>query len=89
MGRRFEVEKIPISKLRAMRRDPMLAFGLAFTKTPHVRAKWFIDAKSKNGPNAQIAAHCDHDLRRIFGSFVLQYMNSLDFGFQVIAKRYE
>lgn len=89
LGDPFEVERIPISKLRHMRRDPMLAFGLSFTKTPHVRAKWIIDAKDSNGPNPQVAAHLDHDLRRIYSSFVLQWMNSLDFGFQALAKRFE
>lgn len=89
LGSPYEVEKIPISKLRAMRRDPMLGFGLSFTKMPHVRAKWFVNAKSSNGPNAQIAAHLDHDLRRIYPSFVLQILNSLDFGFQAVAKRFE
>lgn len=89
LGQPFEVEKIPISKLRAMRRDPMLGFGLSFIKTPLVRARWSVDAKDTNGPNAQIAAHLDHDLRKIYGSLVLQWCNSLDFGFQAIAKRFE
>src|SRR3954469_3878648 len=89
LGQPFEVEHIPISNLRAMRRDPMLGFGLSFIKTPHVRAKWFINAKDKNGPNAQVAAHLDHDLRQIWGSFVIQWMNSLDFGFQALAKRFQ
>lgn len=89
LGSPFEVERIPLSKLRQMRRDPMLGFGLSFIKTPHVRAKWFINAKDQNGPNAQIAAHLDHDLRRIYPSFVMQYANSLDFGFQAITKRFE
>ncbi len=89
LGSPFEVEHIPISKLRAMRRDPMLFFGLSFIKTPHVRARWFINARSNAGPNAALAAHLDYDLRRIWASFVLQYFNSLDFGFQPIVKRYE
>jgi hypothetical protein len=89
LGDPFEVERIPVSKLRQMRRDPMLGFGLSFIKTPHVRAKWFISASDNNGPNAQVAAHVDHDLRRIFASFVLQWCNSLDFGFSAIAKRFE
>jgi hypothetical protein len=62
---------------------------LSFIKTPHVRAKWFINAKDSAGPNAQIAAHLDHDLRRIYPSFVTQNTNMLDFGFQAIAKRFE
>ena len=89
LGSPFEVERIPVSKLRAMRRDPMLGFGLSFIKTPHVRARWHMNAKSPNGPNAQIAAHADHDMRRIYASFMLQMLNILDFGFQAIGKRFE
>ena len=89
LGSPFEVERIPLSKLRQMRRDPMLGFGLSFIKTPHVRAKWFINAKDDKGPNAQIAAHLDYDLRRVYGGIVLQHTNMLDFGFQAIAKRFE
>jgi hypothetical protein len=89
LGSPFAVEHIPVSKLRAMRRDPMLGFGLNFIKTPIVRAKWHASAKSNQGANAAIAAHLDHDLRRIYASLVLMDMNKLDFGFQAIAKRFE
>ena len=89
LGDPFERERIPLSKLRQMRRDPMLGFGLSFIKTPHVRAKWYINARSASGPNLQVANHLDHDLRRIYASLVLQFLNSLDFGFQAIAKRFE
>jgi SPP1 gp7 family putative phage head morphogenesis protein len=89
LGQPFNVEVIPISKLRAMRRDPMLGFGLSFIKTPIVRAKWYANASSNKGGNAQIAAHLDHDLRRIYAPLVLADMNKLDFGFQAIAKRFE
>src|SRR5213083_265044 len=89
LGSPFEVEHIPISKLRAMRRDPMLGFGLMFTKMPHIRAPWICNAKDNKGPNAQISAHADYDLRRIYPSFVFAYMNSLDFGFQAAVKRWE
>jgi hypothetical protein len=89
LGNPFEVEHIPLSRLRAMRRDPMLSFGLNFIKTPHVRAKWNINAKDKNGPNPQVAAHLDYDLRRIYATYVFQWCNSLDLGFQPLAKRFE
>jgi hypothetical protein len=89
LGDPYSVEQIPISKLKMMRRDPVIGFGLSFIKTPHIRARWYIDAKDINGPNAQVAAHLDHDLRRIMASLVLQWCNSLDFGFQAIAKRFE
>jgi hypothetical protein len=89
LGDPYSVERIPLSKLRMMRRDPTIGFGLSFIKTPHIRARWYIDAKDENGPNAQVASHLDHDLRRIMPSLVLQWCNSLDFGFQAIAKRFE
>ena len=89
LGDPFERERIPLSKLRQMRRDPMLGFGLSFIKVPLIRSNWYINALSNEGPNPQIAAHADENLRRIFGSFVSQYMNSLDFGYQGVAKRFE
>lgn len=89
LGDPYNVERIQLSKLRMMRRDPILGFGMSFIKTPHLRARWYINAKDSNGANAQISAHLDYDLRRIFASFVLQYSNSLDFGFQSVAKRFE
>jgi len=89
LGSPFEVERIPISKLRAMRRDPMLGFGLSFIKIPHVRARWYVNAKDTKGPNAQIAAHLDHDLRLIWTTYTLQFLNAIDFGFQAMAKRFE
>jgi SPP1 gp7 family putative phage head morphogenesis protein len=89
LGDPFERERIALSKLRQMRRDPMLGFALSFIKVPHLRAKWFMNASSNSGPSAQIAAHADENWRRIHASFVQAYMNSLDFGFQAIAKRFE
>lgn len=89
LGSPYEVERIAISQLRRMRRDPMLGFGLSFTKMPHVRAKWYCNAVSTKGPNAQISAHLDYDLRRIYASFVMMCLNGLEFGFQAGAKRFE
>lgn len=89
LGDPYSVENIPVSKLRMMRRDPVIGFGMSFIKTPHIRARWYIDAKDQNGPNAQVSAHLDHDLRQIISSFILQWCNSLDFGFQGIAKRFQ
>lgn len=89
LGDPFDVERIPLSRLRLMRRDPQLAFGLSFIKTPHARSKFYINAKSTKGPNAQVAGNVDWAMRRIFASYVLQHLNCLDFGFQGMAKRYE
>ncbi len=89
LGDPFDVERIPISRLRFMRRDPMLGFGLSFIKTPLARAKWHINAADTNGPNAQVAANVDWALRRVWASYVFQWANILDFGFSAIAKRWE
>lgn len=89
LGQPFEIEQIPISKLHRMRRDAVLAFGLSFIKTPFARADWYINAVDRNGPNAQVAGNVDEWLRRIYGSFIFQWANALDFGFSAIAKRFE
>jgi hypothetical protein len=89
LGQPFEVERIPISKLRAMNRDPMLAFGMAFMETPHARAEWGIDAQDSNGPNHQVAGNVDWALRRIWTSYVQQFFLSLRYGSVALAKRFE
>lgn len=89
LGDPFDIERIPLSRLRLMRRDPMLSFGLSFIKTPFARAKWYINAHDSNGPNSQVAANVDWAIRRIFASYVFQWSNILDFGFSGVAKRFE
>jgi hypothetical protein len=91
LGDPFEKERIPLSKLRQMRRDPMLGFGLSFIQTPHVRARWHIKAIGGQNPEqaAQVAAHADENWRASTARYVAQFMNSLIFGFQAIAKRFE
>lgn len=79
----FNVERIPISQLRQMRRDPMIGFALHFIKMPLIRAPWYIKCE-----DAQIAAFLDYSLRKIYARLVLQYMLCLDFGFVAIAKRF-
>lgn len=89
LGQPFSIERIPLSKLRLMRRDPMIGFGMNFLKTPLVKAPWYIDAKDTNGPNAQVAGFIDAALRPIYARLVFQYCLALDFGFQGIVKRFE
>lgn len=79
----FNVERIPISRLRQMRRDPMISFATHFIRTPIIRAPWFIKCE-----DAQVAAFVDYSLRRIYARLVYQYMLSLDFGFSAIAKKF-
>lgn len=79
----FNVERIPISMLRQMRRDPMISFALHFVRTPIIRAPWYIKCE-----DAQIAAFVDYALRKIYSRLVYQYMLSMDFGFSAIAKKF-
>lgn len=84
LGQPYDLEIIPINKLRQMRLDPMIAFGLHYIKTPLVRAQWRIKAD-----DAQVAAFIDYALRPIYARLVFQYCMSLDFGFSGIAKRFQ
>lgn len=88
LGQPFDAERIPLSKLRQMRRDPMIAFALHYIITPLVRARWRINAVDQNGPNAQVAAFTDAVFRPIYARFVFQYLLSLSFGFQAMVKRF-
>lgn len=84
LGQPFNVTKIPLTKLEQMRRDPMIAFGLMFVKVPLIRAHWYIDSV-----DPQRAAFVDYCLRRIYGRFILAYLNCLDFGYSPVVKRFE
>ena len=84
LGQPFDSAFIPLSKLEQMRRDPILAFGLMFCKVPLVRAKWRI-----NCADPRIAAAVDNALRPVYGRFILAYLNSLDYGFSPMVKRFK
>lgn len=89
LGQPFDAELIPYSKLRQMRRDPMIGFGLHYIKTPLVRAPWRINAVDDKGPNAQVAAFIEAALRPIYARLIFQYCLSLDFGFSAIVKNFK
>jgi SPP1 gp7 family putative phage head morphogenesis protein len=89
LGQPFDAEAIPFTKLRQMRRDSMIGFGLHYVKTPLVRAPWKIEAKDASGPQPQVAAFIDAALRPIYARFIFQYCLSLDFGFSAIAKQFK
>lgn len=84
LGQPHDSTNIPLSKLHQMRRDPMIGFALNYIKVPLMRAPWYIKSS-----DARISAFVDNALRTIYGSFILQYTNSLDFGYQAIVKRFE
>ena len=88
LGPPFDSERVTLYQMRQMRKDAMIAFGLHYIKVPLVRAEWHIEARDKNGPNAQVAAFIDAALRPIYARYILQRTLALDFGFQSLVKRF-
>jgi hypothetical protein len=88
LGPPFDSERVTLYQMRQMRKDAMIAFGLHYIKVPLVRAEWHIEARDKNGPNAQVAAFIDAALRPIYARYIFQRMLSLDFGYQAMVKRF-
>jgi hypothetical protein len=88
LGPPFDSERVTIYQMRQMRKDAMISFGLHYIKVPLVRAEWHIEARDKNGPNAQVAAFVDSALRAIYARYVFQRTLALDFGFQAMSKRF-
>src|SRR6478736_3596191 len=88
LGPPFDSERVTLAQMRQMRKDAMIAFGLHYIKVPLVRADWHIEARDKNGPNAQVAAFIDAALRPIYPRYVFQRTLALDFGFQAMVKRF-
>lgn len=84
LGQPFNNERIPLSKLKLMRRDPMLAFGMHYQKMPLVKAPWYIDST-----DVQLAAFIDATLRPIMASYIISHAQKLDMGFQAMAKRFQ
>jgi len=88
-GPPFDAERLTLAQMRQIRKHPMIAFGLHYRKVPIARSEWHIQARDKNGPNAQVAGFVDASLREIFSSYILQRMLVLDFGFQTLVKQWK
>lgn len=88
LGPPFDNERVTLRQMRQLRKDPMIAFGLHYRKVPIARAEWHIEARDKNGVNAQVQAFLDAALRRIYARYIFQRMLALDFGFQAMVKRF-
>lgn len=90
LGAPFDPTQVPLRKLREMREDPMIAFAMHYIIVPLVRAKWHMEARDNNGPNAQVAAFMDAAWRMIHSRYVMQHIGgSLSFGYQAMASRYQ
>lgn len=81
---RFDVTRIPLRRLRQMRRDPMIAFGLFFILAHLLSARWRMEST-----NARAAAFCDAALREIYADFVAMYLEKLTYGYQAAVKRFD
>jgi hypothetical protein len=88
LGPPFDSERVTLYQMRQMRKDAMIAFGLHYIKVPLARAEWHIEARDKDGPNAQVAAFIDAALRPIYTRLIFQRTLALDFGFQAMVKRF-
>lgn len=89
LGQPFIADRTPpLRKLREIRRDPMIAFGLHYRKTPLVRAQWHVEARDKNGPNAQVAGFLDAAWRKIHARYIFQHTTDFEFGYAGIVKRF-
>lgn len=81
----FSNDRLTFRQLDQMRRDPIIAFCLHFTKMPLIRASWYVNCPER----PDIASCVDGSLRRIWGKLVMQFLNSLDYGFAPTVKRFE
>ena len=88
LGPPFDSERITLYQMRQMRKDAMIAFGLHYIKVPLARAEWHVEARDKDGPNAQVAAFLDAALRPIYARYIFQRTLALDFGFQAMVKNF-
>jgi hypothetical protein len=88
LGPPFDSERVTLYQMRQMRKDAMIAFGLHYIKVPLVRAEWHVEARDKDGPNAQVAAFLDAALRPIYARYIFQRSLALDFGWQAMSKRF-
>src|SRR5262245_26062976 len=70
LGQPFDMTRVPLSKLHQMRCDPMIAFGLLFSKIPIIRASWSIECE-----DPRIAGFVDGALRSIYARFIFAYLN--------------
>lgn len=81
---RYDPERITMRQREQMRRDPMIALGLHFIRTPLMNADWHIESS-----DPQVAEFAHQALRRIYPTLVLQMLLSLEYGYAPIVKRYE
>lgn len=80
----FMPDRLPISTLRKMRRDPMIQLGLHYIKMPLMSARWEIV-----GPDKTQAAFIQWALERVWHKVLNNMLLSLDFGFAALIKRWK
>jgi hypothetical protein len=80
---RFDVTRIPLSRLAQMRRDPIIAFALFSILAQLTRARWVIKSE-----DPQAAAFADRALRQIYPGLVAMFVEKLAYGYQACVKRF-
>lgn len=80
----FDPDRITMEQRRQMRRDPMIKMGLHFTKTPLVNAPYHFE-----GPDPRINAFVEQAYRPVHVALVLSVLNSLDWGYSPVVKRFK
>jgi hypothetical protein len=81
---RYDPERITMRQREQMRRDPMIALGLHFIRTPLMNADWHMECA-----DPQVAEFANRALRPIYSTLVLQMLIALEFGYAPIVKRFE
>ena len=80
----FDPDRITMEQRRQMRRDPMIQMGLHFTKTPLINAPYHFE-----GPDPKINAFVEQAYRPIHTALILACLNSLEWGYSPIVKRFK
>lgn len=89
LGDPFQREHVPFRKLRQMRLDTMIAFALHYIVVPAIRAPYHFEAFNRQGPDPQVAAFMHEAYKQIHGPYMDQRQGALEFGFQVMSKRFQ
>lgn len=80
----FNPDRVSLSDLRRMRRDPIIKMALFYTKALLTRATWTIECE-----DPAIAAGTTEAVQRIYQPWMRTALNCLDFGYQGAVKQYE
>jgi hypothetical protein len=79
----FDPNRLSLSTMHKMRRDPMIAFGLTFIKSPLYNAIWRIECS-----DAQVRAFVEWSIRNVYQKLLSALLTSLEFGYSGVMVRW-